>query len=518
MSGTAPPVPPAPRRLGTVAVLASLVLAGMLWTFHLRAAGPATGLFHDGAVYVVTAQALATDAGYRRIQLVGAPAEVKYPPLLPLLLSGVWRLAPAFPANLVALKSVCILAALALVGLLPGYLRRIGLRPEVADATAALTALAPLTTRYATTVASELPFAALTIAALWATERATDPGRRRDAAALAGLLAGLAFLTRTIGLAVVGGCLLIVVLRADRRRVVAYLAPALTCVLPWLVWVSLPHADGSRISYLAELPVDGLPGPLALLGHVAQLPAAIGLVSLPGLADLLPRGTPVPLIALLYLLGAVILAGALRQRFAPTLVLTLGMAVAVPWFQPRFLVPLAPLFLATLLSGLLPTGHAPVARTVRALVLALLVGAAVAGNGRRLAAVEAAAIPALEQVSYPTLAWHEIDDAMQWLRTHTPPDAVVGSFHDPLVYLYTGRIGVQAYPAIWHPEPEQITTALRAGRASYLVDFPVPDEGVWAPSRQAWTSWLATHAPELTLAYESPARHVRIWRVAGTGA
>src|SRR5262245_60248452 len=116
-------------RAATLLLAASLLVAGGLWTRHLRASGRAIGLFHDGAVYLVTARALATDAGYRRIQLVGAPPEVKYPPLLPLALSVVWRVLPDFPANLPALKGLCALAALGLVLLLPGYLERIGFSP-----------------------------------------------------------------------------------------------------------------------------------------------------------------------------------------------------------------------------------------------------------------------------------------------------------------------------------------------------------------------------------------------------
>src|SRR5262245_4342603 len=214
-----------PRRAATLVVGASLVLACGLWALHLRASGPATGLFHDGAVSLVTARALATDAGYRRIQLVGAPPEAKYPPLFPVALSLVWRLPPVFPGNLLAAKGVVALSGILLVCLLLGYLRRVGFSPPVATATAVLTALAPLTARYATAVASELPFAALLVAALWATERAADPDRHPANAAAAGLLAGLTFLTRTIGAAVVGGCLLALLGRAGRRRAGVFLVP-----------------------------------------------------------------------------------------------------------------------------------------------------------------------------------------------------------------------------------------------------------------------------------------------------
>src|SRR5262249_45484578 len=221
-------------------------------------------------------------------------------PLLPLALSVVWRVLPSFPENLPILKGVCALAGLGLILLLPGYLRAAGLTPTVAIATAALTALAPLTARYATAIASELPFALLAVATLWATEPATGPAGRTRTARAAGLLGGLAFLTRTIGLAIIGGCLLTLLRRADRRRAAAFLVPAVLCVLPWAAWVLFPHAGGSHLDYMSELASGGPPGPAQVLRHVAELPAAVALVTLPGIADLLPAPPPIPVVGFLY--------------------------------------------------------------------------------------------------------------------------------------------------------------------------------------------------------------------------
>src|SRR5262249_60220296 len=58
------------------------------------------GGFHDDGIYVTTAKALASGNGYRIISLPGEPAETKYPPLYPFLLSLVWRAKPNFPQNL----------------------------------------------------------------------------------------------------------------------------------------------------------------------------------------------------------------------------------------------------------------------------------------------------------------------------------------------------------------------------------------------------------------------------------
>ncbi|MCC6389370.1 MAG: hypothetical protein IT167_02110, partial [Bryobacterales bacterium] len=58
------------------------------------------GYFHDDGMYWVSAKALATGQGYRIISYPDAPFQTKYPPVLPLLLAGVWKLFPAFPENM----------------------------------------------------------------------------------------------------------------------------------------------------------------------------------------------------------------------------------------------------------------------------------------------------------------------------------------------------------------------------------------------------------------------------------
>src|SRR5438552_2403677 len=73
--------------------------------------------FYDEGVYVATAKGLAAGAGYRNPSLPDAPPQAKYPPLFPLALSFVWRLAPQFPANLIAMKALVFLAGMGLVTL-----------------------------------------------------------------------------------------------------------------------------------------------------------------------------------------------------------------------------------------------------------------------------------------------------------------------------------------------------------------------------------------------------------------
>jgi len=91
-----------------------------------RIAPRACGVFHDDAIYVSTAQALAEGKGYRLIGVPGAPLQTKYPVLYPAVLAAVWRVWPEFPDNLLAMQGITLLCGAAAVGLVYLYLVRFG--------------------------------------------------------------------------------------------------------------------------------------------------------------------------------------------------------------------------------------------------------------------------------------------------------------------------------------------------------------------------------------------------------
>src|SRR5439155_18787274 len=95
----------------------STVLAGSC-LLYVAAFTPARfGFYHDDGIYVVTAKALATGQGYRIISLPYEPAQTKYPPLYPFLLSVIWRAYPGFPGNLWVLTSLSMAATVAFLAL-----------------------------------------------------------------------------------------------------------------------------------------------------------------------------------------------------------------------------------------------------------------------------------------------------------------------------------------------------------------------------------------------------------------
>jgi hypothetical protein len=92
------------HRLSRAALLALGVC--LAWAYALILQAPASGMYHDDGIYLVTGRALAEGEGYRIISLPDAPPQTKYPILFPFLLSLVWRIVPSFPNNLVWLRAV----------------------------------------------------------------------------------------------------------------------------------------------------------------------------------------------------------------------------------------------------------------------------------------------------------------------------------------------------------------------------------------------------------------------------
>src|SRR5215831_16847141 len=81
-------------------LLLFIILAGSGLLYYVAISPQRFGRGHDDTIYLTTAKALAGGEGYRIISLPYQPAQTKYPPFYPLLLSVLWRLYPTFPDNL----------------------------------------------------------------------------------------------------------------------------------------------------------------------------------------------------------------------------------------------------------------------------------------------------------------------------------------------------------------------------------------------------------------------------------
>src|ERR1051325_9358721 len=87
-------------RRGLVIALLALTLLPSMYMAWISRRMPILGAFHDASIYWVTGKSIAEGHGYRIASLPEQPWQTKYPPLFPMCLSLIWRIAPDFPQNL----------------------------------------------------------------------------------------------------------------------------------------------------------------------------------------------------------------------------------------------------------------------------------------------------------------------------------------------------------------------------------------------------------------------------------
>jgi len=389
------------------------------------------GVFYDDGLYVALGKALAEGRGYVSLHLPGEPPGVHYPPLYPAVLATLWRVWPDFPANVLLFRLFDAAAMGAAGWALALHASRTELRWDLRYLTllAALLAfplLAIVGVRF-----SEPLFLALFGGAILTVER-DEVGLGRGA--VAGALAGLATLTRSIGLAAVVGIPWALWLRGRRAAAAASFVAGAMLAVPWWLWIAT-HADAIDPVLVANY---GTYGQFAAQAGATGVLAGLNLQAFSPFPRLLLPGAPQ---AAWYLLTA-LLAGvgvvgvvALRRRVPVLLwVLVPYVAIVVMWpFTPdRFMWILLPWLGLFLLAGALRLWRwgAPGRIAVGILTISLLLG-----YGQR----------ELRSVSRRGFAQTAVDLSgpfrylVRGIDTAVPPDAVVATDGEALVYLYTGR-------------------------------------------------------------------------------
>ena len=155
------------RDILVAAILALLVLI----LGHWRMVPEACGGYHDDAIYVITAKALAQGLGYKLINLPHPLFQTKYPILYPALLAAIWKVWPAFPDNLLLMKWLSVFCGAATVGLSYLYLIRFSYFPRgISVAASLLCATSSSFLYFASQTMSEMPFALLVVWALWSID------------------------------------------------------------------------------------------------------------------------------------------------------------------------------------------------------------------------------------------------------------------------------------------------------------------------------------------------------------
>jgi Dolichyl-phosphate-mannose-protein mannosyltransferase len=454
---------------GRERVLLAAVLACLAVSYAIMLRAPAIGYYHDDGIYVVTAKALAQGQGYRIISLPDSLPQTKYPILFPFVLAGVWRIFPHFPGNAPALKLVPLLWAVAWFALTYRFGRRETGSKTFAAWLAALTAASPWTLFFATTTVTETMFACLLLAALLALSRIERSGESSTATAVAaGALAAAAFLTRTAGLPVILAGAAGLMWKRRPRAAAKFLLVCALLIAPWLIWQRLhSHPAAAAESYYTWTSYASSnvlthftfhQKAVIVAKNVSNLIASLGLLA--GFP-----GAPWTIFINVFFLGVVIAGFVEHLRRGPGslhlfLMAYVGMLLGWGWPPARLLLPILPFLLYFGYRGfllfcervLVLTPPPRLARRAPAVVLLAV-----------MAWAQAASLRATRSNGAPTLAYETEDDWSQWhllfdwIRTHTPADAVLLADPDPAFYLYTGRKALRGF----HADPYKLFYAAR---------------------------------------------------------
>lgn len=485
------------RRDFQIGLLITVGFVIAVWSVYFVAT--ACGSFHDDAIYVSTAQSLAAGSGYRLINVPGSPPQTKYPILYPLMLSAIWKISPDFPGNLVLMQAATLACAAGALLLSYLYLIRFGYASRhVAMTASLLAATTPYFAFVSTRVLSEMPFALLTILALWRSEVAL----RRTSATwrfhfVTGAVLALPYLCRSVG--VVVPIAAVTTLLFKRKPVVATMAGACCAAAPWVIW-SLSALGNWQRDNISGYYTDYVGSWAVLLTHPAQIIVGNLLflnidtngMSIGGLRQLLYSGLAWRLEPLLILTGVATWWSTLRRAYRLELlpvflVVYATLLVAWPWPPSRFLLPILPLVLSqtgrmssAIVRRLLPTFH----RTA----LTVIVAVALLANVTELASfgwmVRTTSFPYPVRTSRP-VTWDSYEQLFSWLRANTETADRIGAPLDSMIFLYAQR---QAFRPFRHlPErifysvsgpdagsPEELIDALSKNNARYLALFPIP--------------------------------------------
>lgn len=442
------------------------------------------GVWHDDGVYALLGRAIASGQGFHYTQLPGAPAATHYPPLYPLLLAVVWKLAPSFPDNISAFLALnALLVGVAALGAFRFARARLHWRDETAALFALASAIVTPTLALAGAVLSEPLF----LAALWpvliVAERAADPSAERRDALIAGGAVGALLLVRTHAVALLVATVLVLVARRRPMHALYVFAAAAVVALPWQLWTMLATPtlaaplEGAYGSYLGWFAAGLREGGVPFLVATARINVAELWLLLQD--RVVPGDTASARMLAAGLLLALVVAGTwwVARRSAVTvwfLALYLAIVVAWPYTPWRFLWAVWPLVLLFGAAGAWSLWS--VARTpwMRALVTVSV-------------AVPAFGMARTEWRAYATRAWStpalqagaQITPLVAWVGRNTRPSDIVLAEGEQVISLFTGRRAAPTAPfsALEYVVPRTLesgTDGLRALLAVVPARYVLP--------------------------------------------
>jgi hypothetical protein len=513
-----------------------LFLAALLLPLgiYLLRVNDIAGVVVDDAWYLMLARALAEGSGYA---IISSPREAilpLYPPGFPAVLSLAYRIHPEFPANVFLLKSVSIVAMLAVGVLTFRYVRThrqqsAAIAGSVAIATTLVPAFAFLAT---STLMSECVFTLAQLAAvvlIHQSVESADRGRSVIFAMSAAAAAAAAVLIRSAAAGLVLAVLLWLIKETHWKRAAWFAGAVAVCLLPWLAYARahaptteqrMEHGGAVAYNYADQFWMRVAGGPAAGRVTASAIPARIGT----NFVDVFGRGiggifVPAflrgpnesgeevvgvgpasmgdnnPMMVVSFALSAIVLAGfiaTVRRRITVTEFLvpvSIAIILIWPFWSFRFLLPLTPFLFFYLVTGL-----EALSRSTRVMRITLfcVIGLYLFDHAGYI-------VLARTQAGAGRMEWADraaaVDAALEWVGDNLRPDGTIASTNPALLYMKTGL------KSLGYDDPTIPLDAWRARGFRYIVclyplDVPAASAGVYkvlykSPAR-LWVIELTT--------------------------
>ncbi|WP_417390401.1 tetratricopeptide repeat protein [Gimesia sp.] len=462
----------------------------------------------DSADYVIMARGLITDFEYRQVYSPGEPYFTLRPPGMSLLLIPAALIAPY---DVIMAKVTVLITAVLMLILFYGLMCRLKDSDSAPDLPqqnrihwpelllALLLATNPYILLYSTLLMSEVPFTACTLAVLYlVTRRDTETISKRQMFLLTGLLMFLPLL-RTIGISLVLALGLWSITNRKRWPYLLSVFCSLGVTAAWMFRNSAHQSVSYSSVLIEEYKKVGLPGMLVsmvnrILTHFEGLCQKI----IPGMPGEFPEyeravlndnfvlpGPPVIYLLVSLLVISIAVYGMLKKwnrggavSFYYILFTFLILSIW-PWLQLRFTLPLLPILLAYVPSGITAFGASAKLLAVggqRVLAGALILGCVLLGISQvgtdlRMVYANQKLISMGEsfyETEYPGHNFCNFVAAGRWIRKHSEPvDRVLTRRTDT-------AISSHRFQSLAHLEQynvEQLHELIQSFSAKYLVCY-----------------------------------------------
>lgn len=516
--------------------------------FHQLAIAGVAGTFHDDAVYISTAKALAEGQGYHLINFPGSPEQTKYPILFPLVLSLIWRVQPAFPENTGSMQWLSSLSGALFLAITYLYLVRFAfINRWLAFAGCLFCCTLSSFAFFSAQVLSEMPFALSVVAAIWLLDSYLEKNGEGSFLEKAMLGAALAIpvLIRLVGIALPAVSFLLLCKRRKPFKTIAIVF-AIT-ILPLFVNTFAQVSNGIaetatnqvrtyHTDYLGWWMQNGVPYQMEIVyRNLTRLLENAGAdFFMPGVMSYFDLSRNPDWDNTFRLLGGLILTGCffkLRHLSLSWFILGYCLLICVwPWPPYRFLIPIVPYLIVAAfwwierIAGALPSvNHKRIALLSTILPILLF---NVNDLSNFCIYTQTSRVPSMEVPRY-SISWGSYREAMDWIKQNSRKEDVIATTYDAMMFLYTGRKSIRPYSvdaaAAFYGKPGPVLGSiadfldtLHQYRARYLALTPQPGYGEDKIFYELVEEVAATHEGLFNCVYQGADKRFRILEIDAT--